>query len=260
MKRFGLVLGLVVVVVLVVGCGKRQVPVSSRPAPPVDRSAPVVRPQQPGPAPKGTFKPYTIAGRTYYPLSSADGYEEEGVASWYGYGFHGKKTANGETYDMRAMTAAHKILPMNTYIRVTRLDNGREVTLRVNDRGPFVGNRIVDLSQAGAEQLDMVGPGTARVRLEVVGVAGQAMPHVAQELAAGRYFVQVGSFRFEDNARRLSAQLVADGYRGSRVHEAEVEGARYWRVQAGAFEGMARAKRAHAVLLNKYPGAFLIAD
>ena len=261
MKR--IVLLVVVVAMLAVsGCGKRPVPVSSRPAPggrPVAAPTPVPS-QQPGPVPKGTFKPYTIAGRTYYPLSSGDGYVEEGVASWYGYGFHGKKTANGETYDMRAMTAAHKILPMNTYIRVTRLDNGRAVTLRVNDRGPFVGSRIVDLSQAGAEQLDMVGPGTARVRLEVVGVAGQAMPHVAQALASGRYYVQVGSFRFRDNAQRLKRQLVAGGYSGSRMQEADIEGARYWRVQAGAFEGMARAKRAHADLRNKYPGAFLIAD
>lgn len=258
MKRFFVFFCVLLLSVMVVGCGKKPVPVSSGPRQ-VQRPQ-AVKPQEPGPAPKGTFKPYSIAGIRYYPLSSADGYEETGIASWYGRDFHGLKTANGETYDMRAMTAAHKILPMNTSIRLTRLDNGKQVTLRVNDRGPFVGSRIVDVTQAAAEQLDMVGPGTAMVRLEVVGVAGRTVPSVAQSLESGTYFVQVGSFRFNDNAQRLVSQMRANGYSGSRLQQVEISGATYWRVQAGEFKGMARAKRAHADLREEYPSSFLIAD
>ncbi|WP_028587709.1 septal ring lytic transglycosylase RlpA family protein [Desulfocurvus vexinensis] len=259
MRHTALLACVVLAALLLSGCGKRHIPTApdtgARPQAPAQ-----VPPGGAGPVPKGTFKPYTIAGRTYYPLSSADGYQETGLASWYGPTFHGKKTANGETYDMHAMTAAHKILPMNTYVRITRLDNGREVTLRVNDRGPFVGDRIVDLSRAGAEQLDMLGPGTARVRLEVVGVAGQQGPTLAQALEAETFYVQVGSFRVQENAERLVRQLRAAGYRQSRVQQAEISGATYWRVQAGAFQGMARATRAHAELAGRFASSFLIAD
>ncbi|MCL2122902.1 MAG: septal ring lytic transglycosylase RlpA family protein, partial [Desulfovibrionaceae bacterium] len=110
-------------------------------------------------------KPYTIHGKTYYPLHSARGFVEEGMASWYGPGFHGKRTANGETYDMHAMTAAHKILPLGTIVRVTNKNNGRSLVLRINDRGPFVDDRVIDLSRAAADKLDVVGKGTAPVRI-----------------------------------------------------------------------------------------------
>jgi rare lipoprotein A len=110
-------------------------------------------------------KPYTVRGKTYYPLQSARGFVEEGTASWYGPGFHGKRTANGETFDMRAMTAAHKILPLGTMVRVTNKNNGRSLVLRINDRGPFVHDRVIDLSRGAAEKLDVVAKGTAPVRI-----------------------------------------------------------------------------------------------
>lgn len=112
-------------------------------------------------------KPYQIAGKWYYPQDDRD-YEEKGVASWYGPGFHAKSTANGEPYDQDGMTAAHKTLPMPSYVEVTNLENGRQVVLRVNDRGPFVGNRIIDLSRRAAQLLGVDRAGTAKVRVKRV--------------------------------------------------------------------------------------------
>ena len=121
---------------------------------------------------RATMRPYTINGKTYYPTTVSVGDTALGIASWYGPNFHGKKTSNGETYNMNAMTAAHKTLPMNTMVRVTNLGNGAQTTVRINDRGPFVAGRIIHLSTAAATSIGMIGAGTARVKLEVVGFYG----------------------------------------------------------------------------------------
>ena len=257
-------IALVVAVALAAtGCGRKYVPTRPdsprRPAPQAP-SASIPPAGEAGPVPKGTFKPYTVGGKRYYPLSSSDGYVQRGVASWYGRDFHGKKTANGETYDMYAMTCAHKVLPMNTYLRITNEANGKVATVRVNDRGPFVGTRIVDLSYSAAKALDVVGPGTARVRLEAVGVAGQKTRSVAKALADENYYVQVGAFTSRANADKMVGKMRAEGYAGSRVTRALVGGTTFWRVQAGAFKGMDHANRVHAVLKREYPKSFLIAD
>lgn len=116
----------------------------------------------------GNYKkdPYTVLGKTYYPRPTASGYQEVGTASWYGTKFHGQATANGEIYDLYGMTAAHKTLPLPSYVKVTNLDNGRSVILRVNDRGPFYSNRVIDLSFAAAKKLGYADMGTARVKVE----------------------------------------------------------------------------------------------
>jgi rare lipoprotein A len=117
-------------------------------------------------------KSYTIKGRTYHPLKKASpGFFQSGIASWYGPGFDGKKTASGEIYDMHSLTAAHNILPLNTLVRVTNLSNNKDVVVRINDRGPFVGERVIDLSLAAAKQIGMVAPGTTPVRVSVIGPA-----------------------------------------------------------------------------------------
>lgn len=113
---------------------------------------------------------YTVFGRTYHPLKSvALGHFQDGTASWYGPGFNGKKTSSGEIYDMHSLTAAHNVLPLNTLVKVTNLRSGKDVVVRINDRGPFVGDRVIDLSLAAARGLEIVGPGTALVRLTVIG-------------------------------------------------------------------------------------------
>lgn len=116
----------------------------------------------------GAYKktPYTVLGKTYYPKTTSNGYKEVGIASWYGTKFHGQPTANGEKYDLYGMTAAHKTLPLPSYVKVTNLENGRSVILRVNDRGPFHSNRIIDLSFAAAKKLGYADSGTAKVRVE----------------------------------------------------------------------------------------------
>ncbi|MDQ6974992.1 MAG: septal ring lytic transglycosylase RlpA family protein [Mariprofundaceae bacterium] len=114
-----------------------------------------------------TNKPYKIGGQWYYPLLKADGYDEKGIASWYGKDFHGKKTSNGEHYDMHALSAAHPTLPMGTKVRVTNLENGKSMVLRINDRGPFVKERLIDLSYAAAKKIGYARKGTTRVRVQV---------------------------------------------------------------------------------------------
>jgi rare lipoprotein A len=124
---------------------------------------------------------------------------EIGIASWYGHPYHGRAAASGEIYDMEKLTAAHRTLAFGTVVRVRNLDNGRSVDVRINDRGPFVDGRIIDLSRAAARKIDMIGPGTAKVRLEILALPAAA----AQEL----YAVQVGAFRDRQNAERLAERL-----------------------------------------------------
>ena len=136
----------------------------------------VVAEGEPVPRGGGSFKlgnPYTINGRTYYP-SHDPAYRAEGIASWYGADFHGRKTANGEVYDMNAISAAHPTMPMPSYARVTNLENGRSIVVRVNDRGPYAHGRIIDLSTGTAKALGTYGQGLAQVRVEYVGRAGLA--------------------------------------------------------------------------------------
>jgi len=137
----------------------------------------------------GNYKanPYTVLGKTYFPIQESRNYRAEGTASWYGTKFHGQNTANGEVYDLYGMSAAHKTLPLPAYVRVTNLDNNRTVILRVNDRGPFYSDRIIDLSYAAAKKLGYAESGTARVRVEGIdpqqwwAARGQAAPMVLQQ-------------------------------------------------------------------------------
>ncbi|MHC1791249.1 septal ring lytic transglycosylase RlpA family protein [Solidesulfovibrio sp.] len=216
--------------------------------------APIPRPTGREPA---TLRPYTIKGVTYVPLRSASGYREEGIASWYGPGFHGKTTSCGEIYDQYKLTAAHKLLPMHTMVRVTNLENGRSMVLRVNDRGPFVAGRIIDLSQAGARELGVHARGTARVRVEVEG----AIPGVgASDELPGPFYVQVGAFSQRGNADRLQARLLAAGYAGSRIQPKEIDGVLLHRVLAGVFPTTAAADEARLRLSSVFSGAFVIAQ
>uniref|UniRef100_A0A7C4AHH0 Probable endolytic peptidoglycan transglycosylase RlpA n=1 Tax=Fundidesulfovibrio putealis TaxID=270496 RepID=A0A7C4AHH0_9BACT len=211
----------------------------------------------PKPAGKGTFRPYTIKGKTYHPLASGEGFREEGVASWYEPGwFSGNITANGERLRSGDMTCAHKILPINTMVHVTNLENGRQITVRVNDRGPFVSGRCIDLTPAGAQALGFYGKGYARVRLntqgEVPGMRGGQMP--------GPFYVQVGAFAVRENAQRLVARLERMGFAGSRVQEGTQSGQRLWRVQAGEFATLDDAQAAQDRLDQEFSDAFVLAQ
>lgn len=199
----------------------------------------------------GSTKPYTIKGKTYYPLASAKGFVEEGVASWYGPGFHGKATANGETFNQYAMTAAHKILPLGTQVRVTRLDTGRSILVRVNDRGPFVDDRVIDLARGAANRLGIVGTGTARVRVQAVGDLAAATPSGDIK---GKYYIQIGSFGQKANAGKL-AQALAKAGRTGRLFFGNNK---MWNVQAGPWPDSGAAQRMLPVLKAIYPQAFVV--
>ncbi len=154
------------------------------------------------PPPPGAYR---VQGKVYRPLPTARGYAEEGVASWYGPGFHGRRTASGEVYDMYAPTAAHRTLPLGTRVRITNLENGRTAVARINDRGPFVRGRIIDVSYAVARELGMVEQGTARVRVEALEGPSGTRPSGLQ----GPFAWQVGAFADPANATRLRQRLAA---------------------------------------------------
>lgn len=204
------------------GCASRPpadgAPERSVATPPADPS--------PRPEPRsryGNGPIYEVLGSRYQVLESSQGYSERGVASWYGKKFHGRATSSREIYDMHALTAAHRTLPLPSWVRVRNLKNGKSVVVRVNDRGPFVGNRIIDLSYAAARRLDMIADGTTLVEVTAVDheeplrVGGQPEPDSAPE-PAGLY-VQVGAFGSIENARRRYSQLTEGGIRPAFVHE-----------------------------------------
>jgi rare lipoprotein A len=159
--------------------------------------------------------PYIIDGVHYYCLSGEEGYVEEGIASWYGGEFHGRNTSNGEVYDMHKKTAAHKTLPFGTYVKVVNLSNGKEVFVRINDRGPFVKGRIIDLSFAAATDIGLIEPGTVKVHLaalsRMVGTIKMDdtyKPLVeAKNFRRGQFTAQVAAFTVEENALRLAERL-----------------------------------------------------
>jgi rare lipoprotein A len=145
---------------------------------------------------------YEINGERYYPISSSSGFVQSGKASWYGGKFHGRKTSNGEVYDMHSKTAAHKILPFNTYVKVQNMSNYKYTIVRINDRGPFVKGRIIDLSYAAAKEIDLVGPGTAEVKITAL-----TRYRVAPGIKEGIFTVQIGAFGEQANAQRLADKL-----------------------------------------------------
>lgn len=207
-------------------------------------------------------RPYSVDGERYVPLLSADGYREEGLASWYGAEEHGGPTSNGEIFDMYRPTAAHKTLPLGCVIRVTNKLNGKSTVLRVNDRGPFVAGRIVDLSLRGAQDLDMVGRGVTPVVLEVVGAAPPATSSSPSPISASTltYTLQVAAFSDRESARLVSQKLEKHVTR-STVLRVETERGSVYRVHAGKFRSRSDAEAARAILArNGYPDTFIVTE
>lgn len=147
---------------------------------------------------------YVVLGNTYKPQTERRAYSQEGLASWYGRRFHGKKTSSGEPYDMYAMTAAHPTLPIPSYARVTSLVNGRSVVVRINDRGPFHKNRLIDLSYTAAHKLGYLAQGSARVRVESIDPAANGLP---DDASVDGLFLQVGAFGQPENAQKLLTRI-----------------------------------------------------
>ena len=198
---------------------------------------------------------YVVNGKRYYVMKSSSGYVEQGVASWYGNKFHGRRTSSGETYDMYAMTAAHKSLPLPTYARVTNLQNGRSVVVKVNDRGPFLHNRIIDLSYAAAEKLDIVNKGTGFVEVRAldpgkpepartvpVTTPVKSTPNPAATTTSGRgkIYIQVGAFSEHANAENFRSQFPSD-LGNVFIHEGWSNQRRLYRVRVGPIASVEQA-------------------
>ncbi|WP_419784936.1 septal ring lytic transglycosylase RlpA family protein [Pseudodesulfovibrio sp.] len=209
-------------------------------------------------------RPYTVLGRTYYPLQTAAGYDEVGLASWYGSDFHGKKTANGQTYNMYGVTAAHKTLPLGTKVRVTHLGNHRSVILVVNDRGPFVSGRILDLSYGAARELGMLNEGVAKVRISAIGSTVPATM-VASTSATSRsqqaikvYSVRVGAFAVRSNAERTHRRLVSEGYKDAAIVMENRDGLTLHIVVAGRFTSREKAESIQQRLKRAFPTCYIV--
>ncbi len=216
----------------------------------------------------GNPETYEVFGKKYRVMKSARGHVERGLASWYGPGFHAERTSSGEPYDMYSMTAAHKTLPIPSYVRVTHLGNGRSIVVRVNDRGPFVGNRIIDLSYTAAYKLGMIGTGTAPVEIRVLqpgdASSGRATaatpvappsaptpaatpaPSPAQavdtpSLGISSRFLQTGSFGSRPNAEAMTRRLAQSGIRNAVIREARIGERVVYRVQVGPLDNAVEA-------------------
>jgi rare lipoprotein A len=219
------------------------------------------------PAPKAAKKDtYVVLGKRYRVLGSSKGYVQKGKASWYGPNFHGRLTANGETYDMEALTAAHRTLPLGTYVKVTRSDRGREIVVRINDRGPFVKGRIIDLSKAGARHLDMLEEGVAEVTVRALGSrkggssAGEVLLTPRQDYEQGAFSIQVGAFTVKDNARRLARQM-KEQYGEADVSLYDRGDRKFFRVRVGRFRAEHEAEQFRDGLLDRgeFDSAFVVA-
>lgn len=206
----------------------------------------------------GNMPVYRVFGRQYHVMPAVTQYRERGVASWYGSKFHAQRTSSGEPYNMLGMTAAHKTLPLPTYVQVTNLKNGKHVIVKVNDRGPFEGNRLIDLSYVAAKKLGMLGKGTAYVEVQAINTLARARPNSyvasnqpssSQKIIApsNSVFVQVGAFRDPILAKQLQQQV--SNLLHSPVHISQSQN--YYRVKVGPFLNRDEALKVNRLLRNR---------
>lgn len=202
-------------------------------------------------------KDYTLRGIDYKIVRGDQPFTEEGNASWYGQKFHGHKTSNGEIYDMYSMTAAHKTLPLPSYVKVTNTSNGKTVIVRVNDRGPFHEGRIIDLSMAAAAKLDVIKHGTAPVKIELIKVAKPENPDEWQSANPNLYFVQLAAVTSEEKAQQVADKLKQEF--ATQVDMEKAKSAEIYRLRLGPYidrdEAIAQRNKAKS---GHYPQAFII--
>jgi len=213
-----------------------------------------------------TQRPYKLNKIWYYPIPTAEGYTQEGIASWYGKKFHGRLTSNGEIFDMYKISSAHKTLPIGTTVKVTNLLNNKTILTRINDRGPFVAGRIIDLSFKAAEMIDMVDAGTAKVKIEAVRVVTEdkkpgtdvISPEPLPDFRFGKFVIQVGSFKTLLNALQLKAALMGK-YDQINIIPFDIEQNKFYRVQVGTFNDLYKAREETALLEKKgLKGTFIV--
>lgn len=202
-----------------------------------------------------TQSPYVIDNKRYYPIPTASGFSQGGLASWYGRDFHGRRTSNGEVYDMYSMTAAHKTLPMNTMLLVKNTHNGKSTVVRVNDRGPFVKGRIIDLSYTAAKKLEITSSGVGEVKIVALSEGDISYP----DLTSGEFYVQIGSFARKINAIKLQKRFTDAGHT-TVIQKYFGPQSILYRVQVYVGKTLGNAERAEKALQGYgYAGAFIIA-
>ncbi|MDM8526120.1 septal ring lytic transglycosylase RlpA family protein [Desulfococcaceae bacterium HSG8] len=222
------------------------------------------------PIPKSPgVRPYRVMGKWYRPLSNAKGFSQNGIASWYGEDFHGKKTSNGEVFDMNKISAAHKILPLGTYVKVRNTKNNKEIILRINDRGPFVAGRVIDLSKAAARKLGVYDPGTAPVEVVALGIAGDSkaqngLPQsfVPVNYYKGNFTIQVGAFSELENAKRFWRKLDRS-YKHSHItpYYTHRGGGLLYRVAIGKCSDLELAGKYEDIVRKRgFKDAFMVAE
>ena len=241
--KYGITTSLIAGALLITGCSSKKQSVKSSDINKIYKNTSNSQIRNSKAMHRATLRPYTVFGEDYYPFIPNINDQFSGIASWYGPNFHAKKTSNGETYNMYALTAAHKTLPMNTVVRVDNLENGKSVVVRVNDRGPFVDGRIIDLSNTAAHKIDMVKNGTARVKITVLGYNGEIQnynapvqqvykkPIVTKEVVKVEPITPMDSMEIEEKT------IVHDNYN----------------IQVGAFsklEGAMQTKRKYETMIN----------
>ena len=224
------------------------------------------RPSQAPPSQPGSPKPYKVMGKWYQPRAHAHGFRQKGIASWYGKKFHGRKTANGEVYNMYGISAAHKTLPFNTVVRTRNLDNGKVLDIRINDRGPFVHGRVIDLSYGAAKALGVVGPGTAKVEITALGAVNgpqdlqKAKPiYKPVDYYHGEFTFQVGAFRDRGNAERLKAKL-DQNYKNAHITVYDSSDGVFYRVRVGRFTTLDAARNGEEILIGDGYDPMIVAD
>ena len=205
----------------------------------------------------GNKKNYTVLGKNYQVMDSGEGYTAKGIASWYGAKFHGHLTSNGETYDMYSMSAAHKSLPLPSYVKVTNLKNNKTVVVRVNDRGPFHEDRLIDLSYAAAHRLDMLKTGTANVSLEVIYIANPESVALAELKQTELHYIQIVASTNKSRIEQLAAELEKTYQVNSRVQQSN----NLYRLQLGPIGQQQLATKLTEKLKQQgYPQSYLITE
>ena len=209
----------------------------------------------------GNPESYVVFGKRYYTRSDSKDYKERGIASWYGSKFHGRRTSSGEIYDLYKMTAAHRSLPLPTYARVTNLRNGRSIVVKINDRGPFHNNRIIDLSYVAAAKLGILEHGTGLVEVEAIDtsapqpattrMAEQAAPQTPPATSDTLMYLQVGAFSQRDNADRLRSRLQTATVGDIHVVEGNGSSGTFFRVRVGPLASVDEADRVANTLASE---------
>lgn len=240
---------LIALLLSLTGCSHQKQPTVSDGAPlqPVDVSSiPDAIPRVEPITRAGNPPTYVVLGKRYQIMKNGKGYREKGIASWYGTKFHGRKTSNGERYDMYAMTAAHKTLPIPGYLKVTNLRNNRSIIVRVNDRGPFHQNRIIDLSYAAAAKLDILRSGTGFVEISTIDPTIPQTISVktsTQQQAQNEIYLQVGAFRQHSNALKLSRKISSNRITGARIQTDNEKQIPVYRVRVGPINSTEEADK-----------------